>query len=157
LFGKDITTVGGFYYLSLAALVASGAVIAAVVKSPLGRTLRGLREDEAAAQSLGIRPRPYRSLAFGVGAFFAGIAGALTAHLYTYISHETFGSSYSILGLTMVILGGLGNLWGALLGALALTGLPELLRFAAQGRWLVYGLILLLALRFRPQGLLGSR
>ena len=157
LFGKDITTVGGFYYLSLAVLIASGAVIAAVVKSPLGRTLRGLRDDESAAQSLGIVPQTYRALAFGVGAFFAGLAGALTAHLYTYISHETFGSSYSILGLTMVILGGLGNLWGALLGALALTALPELLRFAAQGRWLIYGAILLLVLRFRPQGVLGSR
>ena len=157
LFGHDITTVGGFYYLSLAVLIASALIIAAVIKSPLGRTLRGLRDDETAAQSLGIVPQTYRGLAFGVSAFFAGLAGALTAHLYTYISHETFGSSYSILGLTMVILGGLGNLWGALLGALALTGLPELLRFAAQARWLVYGAILLLVLRFRPQGILGSR
>jgi branched-chain amino acid transport system permease protein len=157
MFGKDITTVGGFYYLSLVVLIVSGVIITAVIKSPLGRTLRGLRDDEVAAQALGIVPPTYRSLAFAVSAFFAGLAGALTAHLYTYISHETFGSSYSILGLTMVILGGLGNPWGALLGALTLTGLPELLRFAAQGRWLVYGSILLLVLRFRPQGILGSR
>ena len=68
LFGKEITTVGGFYYLSLIVLVASALVIAAIVKSPLGRTLRGLRDDEVAAQSLGIVPQTYRSLVFAVGA-----------------------------------------------------------------------------------------
>ena len=156
LLGLEITSAGGFYYLSLAVLAAGFAVLAAVLRSPLGRTLRALREDETAAVSLGIGARSYKSLAFAIGAFFAGLAGALTAHLYTYVSHETFGSSYSILGITMAILGGLGNLWGALLGALSLSALPELLRFAQGGRGIVYGAILLLALRFRPQGLLGS-
>lgn len=131
--------------------------MAVVLASPLGRTVRALREDEEAAQSLGIGPQRYRSAMFAISAFFAGLSGALTAHLYTYISHETFGSGMSILGLTMVILGGLGNLWGAVLGALVLSGLPELLRFASQGRWLVYGTILLVVLRFKPQGLLGRR
>ena len=119
--------------------------------------VRGLREDETAGRALGIWPGQYRGLIFAISAFFAGLAGALTAHLYTYISYETFGSNLSVLGLTMVILGGLGNLWGALLGALVLSGLPELLRFAQEYRWMVYGLILLLVLRFRPQGLLGSK
>lgn len=156
ILGLAITSARGFYYLCLIVLLGGGAVLAAFLRSPLGRTLRALREDELAAASLGIGPRSYKSLAFAIGAFFAGLAGSLTAHLYTYISHETFGSRDSILGLTMVILGGLGNLWGAVLGALALTALPELLRFAAQGRGLVFGIILLLVLRFRPQGLLGS-
>jgi branched-chain amino acid transport system permease protein len=156
LFGLDITTARGFYYLSLGALILGGAAIAAIGVSPLGRTLRALREDESAAKSLGVNAQSYKALAFAIGAYFAGLAGALTAHLYTYISHETFASSVSILGLTMAIFGGLGNIWGAVLGATVLNGLPELLRFAASYRSLAYGLMLLAILRFRPQGLLGS-
>jgi len=156
LFGIDFAPIGRFYYLSLAALTASGFAIAAIQASPLGRTVRALREDESAARSLGVDARRYKALVFGIGAFFAGLAGSLTAYLYTYISYETFGSSLSISGLTMAILGGLGNVWGAVLGALVLSGLPELLRFAAGYRGLVYGLVLLAVLRFRPQGLLGS-
>jgi branched-chain amino acid transport system permease protein len=156
LFGVDVATVGGFYYLSLGVLILCGAAIAAIGASPLGRTLRALREDESAAKSLGVDAKSYKALAFALGAFFAGLAGALTAHLYTYVNHETFGSSVSILGLTMAILGGLGNFWGAVLGATVLNALPELLRFTAGYRALAYGLILLVTLRFRPQGLLGS-
>jgi branched-chain amino acid transport system permease protein len=157
LFGRDIQSAAGFYWLSLAVLIAGGLVVAAIMASPLGRTVRGLREDEMAAQALGIRPLRYRMVTFAVSAFFAGLAGALTAHLYTYISYDTFGSNVSVLGLTMVILGGLGNIWGAVLGAVTLSGLPELLRCTAQYRWLAYGLILLVVLRVRPQGVLGSR
>lgn len=156
-FGLSVTTTEGYYYLSLAVLALGLAVIGAVMRSPLGRTVRGLREDETAARSLGVGPGVYRTLIFAVSAFFSGLAGALTAHLYTYINYDTFGSNTSILGLTMVLLGGLGNLWGALLGAVALTTLPELLRFAAEFRWLVYGVLLLVVLRFRPQGILGSQ
>ena len=156
LFGREIASVGAFYYLSLAVLALSLAAVSAIGASPLGRTVRALREDEPAARSLGIDARRYKALVFAAGAFFAGLSGALTAHLYTYISYETFGSSISILGLTMAILGGLGNYWGAILGALILSALPELLRFAADYRALLYGLILIAVLRFRPQGLLGS-
>jgi Branched-chain amino acid ABC-type transport system, permease components len=156
LFGLEISSASGFYYLSLAVLVLCAAAIAAIGDSPLGRSARALREDESAARSLGVDARRYRSLVFGLGAFFAGLAGSLTAHLYTYISYDTFGGSLSILGVTMAIFGGLGNIWGAILGALSLTALPEALRFASAYRTLAYGLALLLVLRFRPQGVLGS-
>jgi branched-chain amino acid transport system permease protein len=156
ILGLDFASVGSFYSLGLGALLLGGAAYAAIGASPLGRTIRALREDESAARSVGIDARRYKALAFGAGAFLAGLAGSLTAYLYTYISYETFGSSLSILGVTMAILGGLGNLWGAVLGALVLSGLPELLRFAAEYRGLAYGLVLLAVLRFRPQGLLGS-
>jgi branched-chain amino acid transport system permease protein len=76
--------------------------------------------------------------------------------MYSYINHETFGTTISVLALTMVILGGLGNIGGAILGALLLIGLPELFRGLAEYRMLVYGLVLLLLIRFRPQGLLGT-
>jgi branched-chain amino acid transport system permease protein len=79
------------------------------------------------------------------------------AHLYSYINHETFSSQVSILALTIVILGGLGNVAGALLGALALIGLPELFRVTADWRMLIYGGVLLALVHFRPQGVLGTR
>jgi len=126
------------------------------VRSPLGTTLRALREDEVAASALGVNPGWFKARIFAFAGFLAGWAGALSAHLYSYISHETFNAPLSILGLTMVIVGGLGNVGGAVLGALALSSLPEVLRPVAEYRPLVYGLLLLVALRWRPQGALGA-
>ena len=154
--GYRVVSTGDFYYLALAVLAVGVSVVALVVRSPLGRTLRALREDEVAATALGIRPGPTKAVAFATAAFLAGWAGALSAHLYSYISHETFNTPLSILGLTMVIVGGLGNVGGAVLGAVTLSALPELLRPLSQFRPLFYGLLLLVALRWRPQGALGS-
>ena len=78
------------------------------------------------------------------------------AHIFSYVNHETFTSQVSLLALTMVILGGLGNVAGAILGAVALVSLPELFRAAADYRMLIYGIALLLLIRYRPQGLLGT-
>jgi branched-chain amino acid transport system permease protein len=127
-----------------------------LLRSPLGRTWRAIREDDIAAQSYGINLNRYKALAFAASAFVAGVSGAFTGHMYTYINHETFTNTTSILALTMVIVGGMGNLLGAVVGALALTALPELFRGLADYRYIVYGLALLLIIRFRPQGLLGS-
>ena len=103
-----------------------------------------------------MRPNRYKAIAFACGGLSAGIGGAIAAHLYSYINYQTFDSQVSTLGLTMVILGGLGNVPGAILGSVALVGLPELIRFAAEYRMLVYGVVLLLLVRFRPQGLFGT-
>jgi branched-chain amino acid transport system permease protein len=80
----------------------------------------------------------------------------VTAHIYSYINHETFNAPISILALTIAILGGLGNIAGALLGSVLLIGLPELFRGLAEYRVLIYGVVLLLLIRVRPQGLLGT-
>ena len=88
--------------------------------------------------------------------FVAGISGAITAHMFSYINHETFNAQLSILALTIVILGGMGNVGGAIVGALALIGLPEVFRITSEYRILIYGITLLLLIRFRPQGLLGT-
>jgi branched-chain amino acid transport system permease protein len=98
----------------------------------------------------------YKAAAFFVSAGVAGLAGAFSAHMYSYINHETFTSTTSILVLTMAILGGMGNLPGAVLGSVLLTALPEVFRGLADYRYLIYGLALLLLVRFRPQGLLGT-
>jgi branched-chain amino acid transport system permease protein len=76
--------------------------------------------------------------------------------MYSYINHETFNATISSLALTMVILGGLGNVTGAIIGAIALIALPEALRGFTDYRYLIYGVVLLLLIRFRPQGLLGT-
>ncbi|MCS6825222.1 MAG: ABC transporter permease [Caldilinea sp.] len=144
------------YYFSLALLCLAALVQWRLVRSPLGRTWRSLREDEVAAQAFGVNLNRYKTLAFGVAAWLAGLSGAVTGHMYTYISHETFTNTTSILALTMVILGGMGNLLGAIVGAVVLTALPEVFRGLADYRYLVYGLTLLLVIRFRPQGLLGT-
>jgi branched-chain amino acid transport system permease protein len=146
----------GFYWLALAAVVALALLQQRLLGTHLGRTLRAVRDDDVAAQSSGVAPDRYKALAFAFGGFAAGVGGALTAHLYSYINHETFTSQISVLAITIVILGGLGHVAGAVLGAVALIGLPELFRVTADYRMLIYGLALLLLVRFRPQGLLGT-
>jgi branched-chain amino acid transport system permease protein len=118
--------------------------------------LRALREDEIAARSYGIGLDRYKALAFAFGGFGAGVSGAITAHLFSYLNDQTFNSQLSLLALTMVILGGMGNVLGAIAGAVVLVGLPEIFRVAADYRILIYGVVLLLLIRFRPQGLLGA-
>jgi branched-chain amino acid transport system permease protein len=144
------------YWACLIVLVALALLQKRLLGSHLGRTFRAIRDDEVAARAYGISLNRYKGLAFAVGGFAAGISGAITAHLYSYINYETFTSQISILALTMVILGGLGNIVGAIIGAVALIGLPELFRFTDEWRMLVYGVVLLLLIRFRPQGLLGT-
>jgi branched-chain amino acid transport system permease protein len=144
------------YWACLAVLVVLALMQARVLRSHLGRTFRAIRDDDVAARAYGISLDRYKGIAFAVGGFSAGIAGGVSAHLYSYINNETFTSTVSISALTMVILGGMGNLLGAILGAVALTALPELFRGTAEYRMLIYGLALLLLIRFRPQGVLGT-
>ncbi len=156
LFGQDASSNNAFYWAAFGAMVLLALLQWRLLRSHLGRTFRAVREDEVAARAYGVSPDRYKAMAFGFGGFAAGVSGAFTAHLYSYINHETFGSQISILALTMVILGGLGNISGALLGAVALVSLPELFRVTAECRMLIYGIALLVLIRFRPQGLLGT-
>jgi branched-chain amino acid transport system permease protein len=156
LAGHPLDAGPGFYWVALAAVVLLGLLQSRLLGTHLGRSFRAVRDDDVAARSHGLSPDRYKALAFSFGGFAAGIGGALTAHLYSYINHETFTSQISILAITIVILGGMGNVAGAVLGAVALIGLPELFRITADYRMLIYGITLLLLVRFRPQGLLGT-
>ncbi len=100
---------------------AAGLLQARLLRTHLGRTFRAIRDDDVAARAYGIALDRYKGLAFAVSGFAAGISGAISAHLYSYINNETFTSQVSILALTMVILGGMGNVLGAIMGAVALT------------------------------------
>jgi branched-chain amino acid transport system permease protein len=144
------------YWVMFGVLVLLAAMQARLLASHLGRTFRAIRDDDVAARAYGISLDRYKGIGFAVAGFSAGIGGAIAAHLYSYINNETFTSTDSITVLTMVILGGMGNVLGAILGAVALTALPEIFRGTAEYRILIYGVVLLLLIRFRPQGLLGT-
>ncbi len=154
--GVELDSPQASYWCCLAVLVVLALMQSRVLRSHLGRTFRAIRDDDVAARAYGISLDRYKGIAFAVAGFSAGIAGGISAHLYSYINNETFTSTLSITALTMVILGGMGNLLGAVLGAVALTALPELFRGTAEYRMLIYGVALLLLIRFRPQGVLGT-
>lgn len=154
--GAELVSGTWVYWVPLAFVLLFAALQSRLLSSHLGRTFRAIRDDEVAARSYGVALDRYKGLAFGVAGFVAGVSGALMAHFYSYINHETFPAPVSLLILTMIILGGLGNVAGAVLGAVALVGLPELIRATAEYRMLIYGVALLLLIRFRPQGLLGT-
>lgn len=156
LFGYDLYDTIAIYWFAFALMAGLALLQLRLLGSHLGRTLRAVRDDDVAARSFGIGLERYKGLAFAFGGFFAGISGAFTAHMYSYINHETFNTQISVLALTIAILGGMGNVGGAILGSLALIGLPEIFRVAAEYRILFYGIALLLLVRFRPQGLLGT-
>jgi branched-chain amino acid transport system permease protein len=156
LFGYDLVSAQSIYWFSFAVMVLLALLQARLLTSHLGRSFRAIRDDDVAARAYGLSLNRYKSLAFIFGGFAAGISGGIAAHLYSYINHETFNTQQSILALTVVILGGLGNVAGAIVGSVALVGLPEAFRIAAEYRILIYGIVLLLLVRFRPQGLLGT-
>lgn len=153
LFGYSFTSTTSFYLLVLAVLLLVIAVVTLLQRSHLGRGWYAIREDETAAQSSGVPLADYKSLVFAIGGVIAGLAGSLLAHYYTYISPDIFDTTISMLGLTIVVLGGMGSSFGAILGALILVGAPEYFRPLQDFRYLGYGILLLLLIRFRPQGL----
>lgn len=147
----------GFYYLILALLVVSAWIVLALLDSPFGRVLRAMRDDEMGVASVGQDPRIIKMKVFAISAAIAGGAGAFLAHFVSFISPDSFTPAASISFLAMVVLGGLGSVPGAIFGGAALSALPELLRFASEYRLAIYGLIMVLVILFRPQGLLGLR
>jgi branched-chain amino acid transport system permease protein len=156
LFGYELVSAPSVYWFSFLVMVLLALLQVRLLGSHIGRSFRAIRDDDVAARAYGLSLNRYKSLAFIFGGFAAGVSGGIAAHLYSYINHETFNTQQSILALTIVILGGLGNVVGAIVGSVALVGLPEVFRIAAEYRILIYGLVLLLLVRFRPQGLLGT-
>ena len=130
--GFEAVTPRALYWYSLVLLIIVALFQWRLLSSHLGRAWRAMREDDVAAQAYGIGLNRYKALAFAASAGMAGASGAFTGHMYSYINHETFTSSTGILALTMVILGGMGNMLGAVIGAVALTVLPEIFRGLAE-------------------------
>ncbi len=152
----DIPEYSNFFWI-FAILVLVVASFGNMLKSGKGKAFLAVRDDEIAAQSVGIDVTRYKILAFVIGAFWAGVAGGLFAHLNTYLHTNSFGFLRSIEIVTMVVLGGMGSLSGSLTAALVLTLLPELLRAASEWRMILYSLLLIVMMIVRPQGLMGKK
>lgn len=163
LFGVEVSTPAGFLLLAAAiALIACG-VLWRIKRSPFGRTLQAIRDDELAASSLGKNVVAYKQMAFVLGGAITAVPGVLYAGYVTYIDPTSFALDESIFILCILIIGGAGGLLGPIVGAVVLISLPELLRFlhmpdhvAANLRQVLYGLAVVLVMRFRPQGILGK-
>jgi len=125
-----------------------------LVDSRVGRALRAIHENELVANSMGVNTERYKVVIFAISAAYASMAGSLYAHYLSFISPKTFDIFYSVQVVTMVVVGGIGNLWGGLLGAAVLTALPEVLHALRDYALLLYGIILMGALVFFPEGLL---
>ncbi len=143
-----------FWVFAIAAI--SIYVIGTLVNSSYGRGFIAVRDDEIAAESMGVNTVRYKVIAFVMGAFFAGLAGGLYAHLRTTISPEGFGFLKSVDVVVMVILGGMGSTLGVILAAVILTILNEFLRDFEQYRMIVFALLLIVMMIVRPQGLLPA-
>ena len=124
-------------------------------RSRLGRTMAAIRQDEVATEVIGINVRAYKLFAFVMGAALAGLAGGLNAHFTFFISPNEYGFDRGVEILAMGVLGGTGSPWGAVLGGILITLLPELLRGLGDYRPLVNGVILILIMLYSPQGLWG--
>src|SRR4051812_6495360 len=169
--GLQVAAVHSYYFVFLACAIASIFISRRLEDSRIGRAWVAIREDELAAAAMGINTRDVKLLAFAMGATFGGIAGGLFASFQGFISPESFTLLDSVMVLCMVVLGGMGNVAGVVLGAVLLTALPEALRYAGplQQSWLgavyidpsdlrmlLFGAALVLMMLFRPAGLWPS-
>ena len=161
--GFELQPVWAYLLLVMLFVFITTFVINRIVDSPFGRNLRSIREDEIASLSIGKNINKYKLIVFVVGAFFAGIAGSLYAHYITFIDPSSFTVMESIAVLLMVVFGGMGNIKGSFIGALVLVIFPEMLRFlgmpssvAAPLRQMIYGLLLIVLMLKRPQGIIGQ-
>nr|WP_290665459.1 hypothetical protein [Ardenticatena sp.] len=157
ILGLVINTPLRFYYLIFIGAVLVAFVTARLNNSRIGRAWIAMREDEDVAQAMGINTVNYKLLAFATGAAFAGLAGLIFAARQRNIFPADFGLLVSIEALSLIIIGGMGSIPGVIAGAVALKGLPELLRALQEYRLLIYGALLVVMMLVRPEGLLPSR
>ena len=150
----SMTYQANFYYLCLALLIIATVVLYRFSNSLFGLALNVMREDQLAAQCYGLNLTNYKLLAFAIGAFFGGIAGGVYAAMINFIAPENFGYSLSIIVISMIILGGLDSIPGALVGAFFLTVFPEKFRAFEDYRVMFYGIIIVLCLLFMREGVL---
>lgn len=169
VFGFDISSVTFYYYLFLILVVLSVVICHRLELSRIGRAWMAIREDEIAAKAMGINTRNMKLLAFGMGATFGGVSGAMFAAFQGFISPESFSLMESVMIVAMVVLGGIGHLPGVILGAVLLSALPEVLRWvsgvfdlqqltggridASILRQLLIALAMIIVMLWRPRGL----
>ena len=149
LFGYELKTRRQFYYFALILVIITYIFMMWIVNSKFGRNLRAMKDDPIAAEAMGINLFSHKVVVFTISAIFAGIAGTLYAHSYHYIDAICFNSDASFKALSIVVVGGLGNFAGTLIGSIFITALPEFLRnfdFLFNYRLIVYGVVLVLVM-----------
>jgi len=163
IFGWKITTHYDFLIVVFFLCVITLWISHKIVSSPFGRVLKAVREDEIFAQAMGKNVASYKILIFVIGAGMASVAGVMYAYYISFIDPTSFTIMESIFIISIVIIGGAGNIWGSVLGAAVLVILPEALRFlgmpssiAANMRQIIYGALLVIFMLFRPQGFIGE-
>ncbi len=172
LLGLTISGPMKYYYILLVVLLLAIVVNIRLQNSRIGRAWEAIREDEIAARSMGINTTRMKLLAFAMGASFGGVAGGIFAAIQQFISPESFVLVESIMVLSMVVLGGMGNIWGVIAGAVLLSFVPEILRYTVSPvqqalfgkaliepeviRMLLFGLALVAMMLYRPAGLFPS-
>jgi len=154
--GKEVSKTD-FLVLVVAVILVVIALDRLLTRSWIGLAWTAIREDEGAADAMGIDVVRSKVLAFTLGSAEAGLAGSLYAHFLTFIMPVNFNFGQSIVILSMVVFGGIGTLRGPIVGAIVLGALPEISRPAMEYRTLLYGILLLLLMRFQPDGILGER
>lgn len=166
LFGWELDSSAEFYFLCLVVTVASTLFIVNLLRSSTGRAFVAIRDSEISAQSMGIHLARYKTLSFAISAALAGIGGALYAHKIMFLSPEQFNLLQSIDLLLMIVIGGLGSIHGAFLGAIFIIVMPQLISISkdflptaigeATGlKAVVYGMVLIAIVLFEPMGLYG--
>ncbi len=166
LFGYKVDSATGFYFLCLAVAVFATLAILNLLRSPTGRAFVAIRDSEISAQSMGIHLARYKTLSFALSACLAGMGGALYAHKLSFLSPDQFNVVQSVDLLLMVVVGGLGSVHGAFLGAIFLITMPQFIAVvkdylppavgqAAGLQGLVYGVVLIAVVMFEPLGMYG--
>ncbi|MBF0468740.1 MAG: branched-chain amino acid ABC transporter permease [Desulfamplus sp.] len=146
-----------FYYFALALAIIAIIAVKRLNFSRIGRAWESIREDETAAELMGVNTFNYKLLAYAMGAIFAGLAGALFAARMRFVSPESFTFLESVMVLCMVVLGGMGSIPGIVLGVIALIALPEVFRELESYRMLVFGSTMVIMMLFRPAGLVPAK
>ena len=166
--GFQVPGYANFFWVAVFAVI-TVIVVHNIVKSDMGRALISIREDELAAEAMGVNTTRYKVTSFVISSMFAGIAGVLFAHYNKFLSTNDFQFIKSFEVIIMIVLGGMGSMTGAILGAILVTLLPEILRQLpdiqigatvikfADLRLVFFALILILTMILRPQGILGTR
>lgn len=155
LFGITLRSNIAYYFLILILALITGFIAYRLWKSRLGRGLMAVRDDEVAAEAMGIHATYLKVLAFVLGAALAGAAGSFFASFIHYVNPDNFNYAESVIILCMVVLGGIGSIPGVIVGAIILSILPEVLRDIATYRYAIYGLLLILMMIIRPQGMIS--
>jgi len=157
IFGISLPYQANFYYLVLFFSLVYTVISQRLHDSRTGLTWNAIRENEIAARCSGIDTTNYKILSFCINCFLDGVTGAVYAHYVSFISPENFQFMLSVVVVTMVILGGMDNVFGVIFGAVLLTLLPEKFRIFEDFRLMVYGIIVITTLVFRPQGLFPQK